>query len=69
MSHWFAAGVLVLGCAAGVPAAELGGTGLRPGETIDYHDLAFFPGRWEERKLSPRLFPWEGDRVVLLTTK
>jgi hypothetical protein len=42
---------------------------LKPGEAVEYRDRAFFPRRWQERKLSTRLFPWEGDKVVFLTTK
>lgn len=41
---------------------------LEAGEPIDYKRLAFYPDRWEERSLSTRLVPWEGEQVVFLTT-
>jgi hypothetical protein len=41
-------------------------TAARPGEPIDYQP--FFPEKWAEKKQSTRMIPWEGERVVLLTT-
>lgn len=40
-----------------------------PGAAIDYRPLAFYPERWDERKTDTRMFPWEGERLVFLTTK
>ncbi len=51
-------------CAAGATA----GPPVVPGAAIDYQPLAFYPERWTERKLDTRLFPWEGRRIVFLTT-
>lgn len=42
-------------------------SGLEPGEAIDYKDFAFYPDRWVERKVSTKLFPWEGEQVVFFT--
>src|SRR5262245_51482429 len=39
-----------------------------PGQAIDYGPLAFFPSRWKDQGHSTALYPWEGKRVVLLTT-
>jgi len=38
----------------------------RPGGIIDYQP--FFPDRWKQKRQSTRMYPWEGERVVLLTT-
>lgn len=50
------AGAAVL---AGQPAA---------GPPIDYAAHALFPDRWKQFGIDARLVPWEGERVVLLTT-
>ena len=42
---------------------------LKPGEAVDYGPLSFFPQRWKDQKQSTQLYPWEGQQVVLLTTK
>jgi hypothetical protein len=68
MNPWLAAFLSVLACAGGMPASDKPGERLRPGEAINYADLAFYPERWKERKVATRLFPWEGRKVVLLTT-
>src|SRR4051812_28760519 len=39
---------------------------VRPGKAIDHKP--FFPERWKEHKASTRMYPWEGKKVVLLTT-
>src|SRR5688572_18925604 len=39
---------------------------IKPGAAIDYQP--FFPEKWKAKKLSTRMIPWEGERVVLLTT-
>lgn len=39
-----------------------------PGPVVDYAPHALFPARWKELGIDTRLVPWEGDRVVLLTT-
>lgn len=41
---------------------------IAPGKPIDYTSLAFFPNRWKEKGISTEMTPWEGKRVVLLTT-
>jgi hypothetical protein len=41
---------------------------VEPGEPVDYKGLAFYPDRWEKRKVSTQLVPWEGEQVVFLTT-
>ncbi|RLS58210.1 MAG: hypothetical protein DWH91_02830 [Planctomycetota bacterium] len=38
----------------------------QPGEPIEYQP--FFPDRWQTKNQSTKLFPWEGEHVVLLTT-
>ena len=43
-------------------------TALQPGKPMDYHDLAFYPERWQQAQVSTRLIPWEGRNVVFLTT-
>ncbi|OWK39400.1 calcium-binding protein [Fimbriiglobus ruber] len=48
------------------PGAVAGDT--KAGRPIEYRDLAFFPKRWEEQKRDTKMTPWEGDRVVFLTT-
>jgi len=58
-------GWLVLACFLGLLSAEP----LRPREAVDYSRLAFYPKRWENRKLSTRLIPWEGKKIVFLTTR
>ncbi len=44
------------------PAGQL----KQPGEPIEYQP--FFPDRWKAKNQSMKLFPWEGEQVVLLTT-
>lgn len=39
-----------------------------PGEPIDYAPLAFFPDRWAAQQRETALVPWEGRRIVFLTT-
>lgn len=46
----------------GQPAAPL----KPPGEPMEYQP--FYPDRWQAKNQSTKLFPWEGERVVLLTT-
>jgi hypothetical protein len=38
----------------------------RPGKPIEYQP--FFPDRWKERYHLTKMTPWEGERVVFLTT-
>lgn len=63
-SRWLPAVTITL-CFAWIgsvaPAQEA-----RPGEPIEYQP--FFPERWKEKMQSTRMIPWEGTRVVLLTT-
>lgn len=40
-----------------------------PGKAIDYSTAAFYPQRWKEQQQSTLMHPWEGNSVVLLTTK
>ena len=54
--------ILVAPCADGRPAL------LRPGSPIDYAELAFEPERWKEKGISTQMIPWEGERLVFLTT-
>jgi hypothetical protein len=61
--------LFVLAAAAGLgpvlsaaPAPEVA----KPGDPIDYRP--FFPDRWKAKDQSTRMVPWEGGRVVLLTT-
>ena len=56
---------------AGAPAAEPQKTDippLAPGKPIDYTRFAMQPGSWKSRGLSLELTPWEGKKVVFLTT-
>lgn len=69
MTDHVTVGFVLLAAGCGVLGAEPDKKQLKPGEAIEYRDLAFYPKRWEERKLSTRLVPWEGQRIVLLTTK
>ncbi len=41
---------------------------IKPGAAIDYKPLAFDPQKWTEKSIDTNLVPWEGERVVLLTT-
>lgn len=38
------------------------------GEAIDYKRHACYPDRWEKLGVYTTMYPWEGERVVLLTT-
>ena len=42
---------------------------LEPGAAIDYRELAFNAKRWAEQKVPTTMYPWAGEKVVLLTTK
>lgn len=42
--------------------------GVEPGTPMDYAKLAIYPDRWEARQVDTTMHPWEGERVVLLTT-
>ena len=56
---------------AGAPAAERQETDrppLAPGKPIDYTRFAIQPRSWKSRGLSLELTPWEGKKVVFLTT-
>src|SRR4051812_713338 len=57
--------VALAALAGSAPAAR--GQDLKPGDPVEYKDLAFFPKKWADRKVDTRLVPWEGWRVVLLT--
>jgi hypothetical protein len=50
------------------PAAALA-QNFKPGKPVEYKGLAMFPDRWEKAGAPTQLVPWEGQRVVLLTTK
>ena len=52
------------GIAATPPAAPA--QGVEPGRRIEYRP--FFPDKWKEKRRDTRMVPWEGERVVLLTT-
>lgn len=41
---------------------------LEAGDPIDYKRFAFYADRWEERGISTKLVPWEGEQIVFLTT-
>ena len=57
------AALLLLGPLA--PAAPAAAP--EPGPAIDYAPLAFYPDRWRELGVEPRLHPWQGRTLVLLT--
>lgn len=62
--------VVPLLCGLFLLASTAGGQPLpSAGEQIDYGPLAFFPARWKEQGHSTMLYPWEGEHIVLLTTK
>jgi hypothetical protein len=42
---------------------------IEPGQPVEYAELAFYPERWKEKKISTEMIPWEGEWVVFLTTK
>jgi len=39
----------------------------QPGEPVEYQP--FFPEKWKQNNHSTRMTPWEGERIVLLTTR
>jgi hypothetical protein len=41
----------------------------KPGKPVEYKTLAMFPDRWAKAGTPTQLVPWEGQRVVFLTTK
>ena len=57
--------ILILFCAVvvGACAAEL-----KPGTPVDYAPLAFQPKTWAEKGQSTMMVPWEGKKIVFLTT-
>ncbi|MFO0930307.1 MAG: hypothetical protein U0736_25320 [Gemmataceae bacterium] len=62
---------MVIAAVAGLGLADTkpaGRAALKPGQPVDYRDLAFYPKRWREQRVDTRLVPWKGDRVVFLTT-
>lgn len=58
----FVAGLLLGGTVAVTAAPPAAG------EPVDYAPHAFFPDRWKNLGIDTRLVPWEGERLVLLTT-
>ncbi len=40
---------------------------LKPGEGLDYSKLAFYPDRWEQKKIETTMFPWIGENIAFLT--
>ena len=40
---------------------------IKAGDSINYRP--FYPDRWKKRNQSTRMIPWEGERVVFLTTR
>lgn len=58
-----------LAVAATIAAGGTAVFALEPGEPIDYKPLAFYPKRWEDRGIDTKLYPWRGERIVLLTSK
>jgi hypothetical protein len=40
---------------------------LEAGKAVDYTNLAFFPKRWQEKKVSLQMIPWNGEQIVFLT--
>ena len=55
--------VLFCGVVVGANSAEL-----KPGAPIDYAPLAFQPKTWAEKGHSTMMVPWEGKKIVFLTT-
>jgi hypothetical protein len=55
-------------CLSGSFPRPLTGQELKPGDRIEYKELAFEPKRWEAKKLDTKLVPWEGKHIVFLTT-
>ena len=39
-----------------------------PGAPIDYSKLAFYPEKWKAGGFAMELVPWQGDKIVFLTT-
>ncbi len=40
---------------------------IKAGDGLDYSKLAFYPKRWEEKKVDTVMFPWIGKNVAFLT--
>ncbi len=40
---------------------------IKAGDGLDYSKLAFYPKRWEERKIDTTMFPWIGEHIAFLT--
>jgi len=40
---------------------------LKPEEPFEYHEMAFYPDRWEKQKVTEPMLPWVGEEIVLLT--
>jgi len=59
---------LSLSMMTAISGAAAGPVPIKPGPTIEYGELAFYPERWKEKKISTTLVPWNGERVVFLTT-
>jgi len=68
MKCWSAGGLALGFLVGGVLLAQPGDRIAKPGQAVDYRSQAFFPKRWEERKVSTKLFPWQGQQIVFLTT-
>ena len=60
----FIAVLLLASATLAEPAAAVA-----PGKAIDYSSAAFYPQRWKDQQQSTLMHPWEGNSVVLLTTK
>jgi hypothetical protein len=60
-------GVIVIISLLGPILAQ--GQVIEPGKEIEYRELAFYPKRWEQAKISTKLVPWEGKNIVFLTTE
>jgi hypothetical protein len=46
---------------------NVGAQPIQPGDPVSYK--AMYPERWQQKRTSLNLFPWEGKHIVVLTTK
>lgn len=40
---------------------------LKPEDPFEYHEIAFYPDRWIEHKVTAPMLPWVGEEIVLIT--
>lgn len=60
---WCVGGVLLCGWDREVRA------GIEPGPAVECNDLVIDPNHWKQTNTSTKLFPWQGQDVVFLTTR